>query len=133
MRPPLALSPGLSPPRIGQEGLRLVRDGDVLVYADAGCTIHGAHRNEHALWAKVRGLSEEHPIQCQRLTHAASWSGSSANAEWCRADLAEYILLGGGGTGDGGGGSGDGHGGSGDGSGDGGSIELLARFYGALR
>ena len=78
-------------PLVVQEGLRLLRDGDVLVYADAGCTLNSGCAA--SFMQQLRSLSEARPIEAPRLAHGASWSGSSANAEWCRADAAEHVLL----------------------------------------
>ena len=100
-------------------------------------------RQETAFWAKARSLSERHPIECMRLTHATVWSGNAANAQWCRADVAQWLLLGaddagaggavcnGDGERDGGGGSGGGDGADGGAGGGGGErpSALLSQFY----
>ena len=73
-----------------QEGLRLLRDGDVLVYADAGCTLHPEY--QQAYWSKVCQLSEVQPIEAYRLSDAVCWNGCAANRCWMRGDVAHRVL-----------------------------------------
>lgn len=73
--------------------LRQLRDGDALLYADAGCSIIASEAD--SWWAKVRRLSEAQPIDTHQLDrHNAERIGQPVtNARWCRMDVARAVLL----------------------------------------
>jgi hypothetical protein len=77
-------------PLVIREALSSVSDGVVVLYADAGCTLHAS---DGAGWeAKLRGLSDTVPIDCPRL-HGRTIDGKTVNnGAWCRADVAQAVL-----------------------------------------
>ena len=77
-------------PLVIRDALSRLPDGAVLLYADAGCSLHST---EKANWeSKLRGLSEARPIDAHRL-HGRTIDGKLVtNGAWCRSDVAHAVL-----------------------------------------
>ena len=75
-----------------REMLRALREGDVMLYADAGCSIVDGASEEW--WSKVRALSEGRPIDAHQLgaANAAKIGCAVDNATWCRMDVVRAVL-----------------------------------------
>jgi hypothetical protein len=97
-RPLLAPPPGaprvrgcgywLWKPQVVLQELQRMRDGDVLVYADAGASLH--RENCAAFWGYV-SLAAAHPQQVVSFEMARARAPSDAS--WCKADAALALGL----------------------------------------
>ena len=79
-------------PLVVREMLRSLRDGDVMLYADAGCSIVSQAKDEW--WSKVRRLSESRPIDAHQLDaeNARKIGCPVTNAVWSRMDAIMHVL-----------------------------------------
>ena len=79
-------------PLIVREALCGLEDGDVLLYCDAGCTLHGGELAANEFAHKVRALHEGAPIDCFQLTGRTIDGKRVTNGAWCTADAAMHVL-----------------------------------------
>lgn len=82
-------------PLVVREVLSSLRENEVLLYADAGCSLVSGE--SESFWGRVRKLSEARPIDAHRLNaqNAAKIGCAVTNAVWSRMDTVRHVLSGG--------------------------------------